>query len=223
MEAKKVRRRIFSIPRKSKPYGRLIRFQTSKIPKVYYFYLFGKNLNLKLKLGVLLISILAIVYSFGPPEQGPKVDTNAKIKAVFIYNFTRYIEWPSDYQAGEFTIGILGENDALQQELTKMSKVKKVSNQSFSIRTYGSLTEVSNPHILYIPGENTSELNNVVTKLNGKSTLIVTEKPGMARQGSAINFVVDGNRQKFELNKSNVERHNLKVASALEKLAVLVN
>ena len=45
----------------------------------------------------------------------------------------------------------------------------------------------------------------------------------MAKKGSAINFVVEGNRQKFELNKSNVERHNLKVASALEKLAVLVN
>tara|TARA_B100000508_G_C11456496_1_gene277005 strand:- start:216 stop:716 length:501 start_codon:yes stop_codon:yes gene_type:complete len=166
---------------------------------------------------------MLIISAFGPDMQGSKVDTNAKIKAVFIYNFTRYIEWPTDYQSGEFTIGILGENEALVQELTKMSKVKKVSNQSFSIRTYSSLSDINNPHILYIPDNNTSTLTNVVTKLTGKSTLIVTEKPGMAKQGSAINFVVEGNRQKFELNKSNVERHNLKVASALEKLAVLVN
>lgn len=164
-----------------------------------------------------------VVSAFSPTVQGPKVDTNAKIKAVFIYNFTRYIEWPSDYQTGEFTIGILGQNDALVQELTKMSKVKKVSNQSFSIRSYTSLSDINNPHILYIPDDNTGELTKVVTKLNGKSTLIVTERPGMAKKGSAINFVVEGNRQKFELNKSNVERHNLKVASALEKLAVLVN
>ena len=45
----------------------------------------------------------------------------------------------------------------------------------------------------------------------------------MAKQGSAINFVIVGSRQKFELNKSNVEKHNLKVASTLENLAVLVN
>jgi len=194
-----------------------------RITKVYYFYLLRNILVLNRKLTVLLVLLMLIISAFGPDMQGSKVDTNAKIKAVFIYNFTRYIEWPTDYQSGEFTIGILGENEALVQELTKMSKVKKVSNQSFSIRTYSSLSDINNPHILYIPDNNTSTLTNVVTKLTGKSTLIVTEKPGMAKQGSAINFVVEGNRQKFELNKSNVERHNLKVASALEKLAVLVN
>ena len=45
----------------------------------------------------------------------------------------------------------------------------------------------------------------------------------MAKQGSAINFVIVGSRQKFELNKTNVTKHNLKVASTLEKLAVIVN
>ena len=45
----------------------------------------------------------------------------------------------------------------------------------------------------------------------------------MALQGSAINFVIVGSHQKFELNKANVSKHNLKVASILENLAVLVN
>ena len=45
----------------------------------------------------------------------------------------------------------------------------------------------------------------------------------MARQGSAINFVIVESRQKFELNKNTVTKHNLKVASTLERLAVLVN
>lgn len=151
------------------------------------------------------------------------VDTNAKIKAVFIYNFTKYIEWPAADQVGEFKIGILGENPPLFTELDKMSKVKKVANRSFSIKTYSSINEVDKPHILYIPEDSTEMLQAAVKKLNGKSTLIVTEKAGLAKQGSAINFVIVGNRQKFELNKANVSKHNLKVASALENLALLVN
>jgi len=172
----------------------------------------------------LLLSVTLIaVYSFTLNSDAQKVDTNAKIKAVFIYNFTKYIEWPSDYQSGEFTIGILGENEALYQELTKMSKVKKVANQSFSIKKYDNLNEVKSPHILYIPEDSSSMLARAVSKLKGKSTLIVTEEPGLAKKGSSINFIVEGNRQKFELNKQTTKSHNLKIASTLENLAVIVN
>ena len=152
-----------------------------------------------------------------------KTDTNAKIKAVFIYNFTKYIEWPSEDQADEFKIGILGENAPLYFELDKMSKLKKVANKSFTINSFESLKDIGQPHILYIPADKTELLKEAVLKLKGKSTLIVTEKPGMALQGSAINFVIVGSHQKFELNKANVSKHNLKVASILENLAVLVN
>lgn len=182
-----------------------------------------KNDFVKRIISILFCVTLFITYSFKANYSAQKVDTNAKIKAVFIYNFTKYIEWPSDYRSGEFTIGILGDNEALFLELEKMSKVKKVANQTFSIRKYGSINEVKGPHILYIPIDSSSELNQAVSKLKNKSTLIVTEKPGLAQRGSSINFIIEGNRQKFELNKSTTESHNLKVASTLENLAVLVN
>lgn len=177
-----------------------------------------------MKKGV-IISLLFFAFcatAFTPGYSPSNPDTNAKIKAVFIYNFTKYIEWPENYKTGEFTIGILGENDALFKELNQMSKVKKVANQTFSIKSYSQIGDVSNPHILYIPADSAEALSKAVDKLKGKSTLIVTEKPGMAKKGSAINFVIVGNRQKFELNKNTAEKHNLKVASTLEKLAVLV-
>ena len=195
----------------------------SIVPKVYYFYKLTdcKVLRKFSFISFLLISLISM--SFSPDSSSQKVDTNAKIKAVFLYNFTKYIEWPSDYQTGEFTIGILGENEALYSELDNMSKVKKVANRSFSIRSFSKSNELDNPHILYIPKDNSSAISSALAKLKGKSTLIVTEAPGLAQEGAAINFIIVGNRQKFELNKSNVEKHNLKVASTLENLAVLVN
>lgn len=172
---------------------------------------------------IILVTVLPIVTAFTPSASSQKVDTNAKIKAVFIYNFTKYIEWPENYKSGEFTIGILGDSQALFNELDKMSKVKKVNNQSFSIKSIEEVSNLGNPHILYIPEDSTDQLNKALSQLKGKSTLVITEKPGLAKQGAAINFIVVGNRQKFELNKNTIETRNLKVASVLEQLAVLVN
>jgi hypothetical protein len=174
----------------------------------------------------ILISVLILfcgLTAFTPENSAQNKDTRAKIKAVFIYNFTKYIEWPESSKGKEFTIAILGENVGLYNELNQMSKMKKVGNQSFSIKTFKSLEEVQDPNILYIPSDSTDDLAKAANKLMGKSTLIVTEKPGMAQKGSTINFIIEGNRQKFELNKANAEKHNLKIASSLEKLAVLVN
>lgn len=178
---------------------------------------------LKRIVSIILVAVFSIGTAFSPSKSNQKVDTNAKIKAVFIYNFTKYIEWPEDYKSGEFTIGILGENEALFQELDQMSKVKKVNNQTFSIQNIEDPASLGNPHILYIPEDSTEELNQALSKLKGKSTLVITEKPGLAKQGAAINFIIVGNRQKFELNKANIEQRNLKVASVLENLAVPVN
>jgi hypothetical protein len=176
------------------------------------------------KLLTLLTLLLILVFpAFTPANQGGKVDTNAKIKAVFIYNFTKYIEWPTDYQAGDFTIAILGSNESLFQELTNMSKVKKVANQPFTIKVIDNASQIGKAHIVYIPEDNIGLVGKALSTVKGKSTLIVTESPGYAKKGAAINFTIASGRQKFELNKSTAQQHNLKVSSTLENIAVLVN
>jgi len=172
---------------------------------------------------ILTLLLIAALPSFTPDNEAPKVDTNAKIKAVFIYNFTKYIEWPSDYQSGDFTIAILGDNSSLYQELSNMSKVKKVANRPFTIKSISSPDQIGKSHIVYIPKDNSTLVAKALTKLKGQSTLVVTESPGYALKGATINFMIAGGRQKFELNKSTAVQHNLKVSSTLENIAVLVN
>jgi hypothetical protein len=58
--------------------------------------------------------------------------------------------------------------------------------------------------------------------VKSKSTLIVTDKAGMAKKGAAINFIYADNKQKFELNKSNIEKYDLKVSQSLVKLSIEV-
>ena len=148
--------------------------------------------------------------------------SNAKIKATFLYNFTKYIDWPEKYKEGNFVIGILGTS-TFYNDLTTLLSTKTVGSQKFEIKSYTDVKSVAGVcHILFVPIENSAILPDILKKMKGKSTLIVTEKSGLAKQGSAINFVVENNKQRFELNKMNTTKYNLKVSSTLEALAIKV-
>jgi hypothetical protein len=149
-------------------------------------------------------------------------EVNAKIKAIYIYNFTKYIEWPTTYREGNFVIAIVGSNSALLNELSKMANSKTVGNQKFEIRNISSCNIADKYNIVYVSSDNSGQLTDVINKVKGKSTLIVTDKPGLAKQGSGINFFIDGSKQKIELNKANIEKYKLKVASTLVEMAIAV-
>ncbi|TAL61231.1 MAG: YfiR family protein [Bacteroidetes bacterium] len=156
-----------------------------------------------------------------PVFQDPN-NSNSKIKATFIYNFTKYIDWPEKYKEGNFVIGVLGTT-AFYNDLTALLTKKSVGKQTFEIKSYTGSESVSGVcHILFITAENSAQLPDVLKRMKGKSTLIVTEKTGMAKQGSGINFVVENNKQRFELNKTNIEKYNMKVSSTLASLAIAV-
>jgi hypothetical protein len=143
---------------------------------------------------------------------------------MFLYNFTKYIEWPQEYKQGDFVIGILGGGaDNLKKELAKLASTKKAGIQNIVIKTFGSVAEIEKCHMLFIPETKSSLLEDASMKCKKTSTLIVTEKDGLAKKGSAINFVVKDNKQNFELNKGNIEKYNLNVSSSLLSLAIQVN
>ena len=149
-------------------------------------------------------------------------DTNAKIKAIYIYNFTKYIEWPKEYRETSFVIGVLGDSP-LFTELDRMSSTKQVFGQPIEVKKFADANALQKCHILYIPKGCSVPFSSVVAKVKPFSTLLVTDTEGMAQKGSAINFVVMQNRQKFELNQANAVKYNLKVSNSLEALAILVN
>jgi hypothetical protein len=168
------------------------------------------------KIVVILISLLILSSGF---KIG--VDTNSKMKAIFIMNFTKLIEWPVSYREGNFVVGVIGDSP-LYTELTKMAKTKKVANQSLEIKKFPAVQDIKKCHILFVSENKSQHITSVVKKVKPNSTLIITSKQGLVDRGSGINFIVKNNRQKFELNKKNVESYSLKVSSNLEALAFTV-
>ncbi len=173
------------------------------------------------KLLFILIGFLALsadIVKF--PFIYQREDTNAKIKAVFLYNFTRYFEWPN--KSGSFIITIVGEdnqNQNLIAELNKVAASKMVGNQKIEIKGVREIKEVDHAHILFLHTDKSNHLADAIAKYKGKGTLIITEKAGLAKVGAAINFIVEENKQKFELNEASASKAGLKISSALRNLA----
>jgi hypothetical protein len=148
-----------------------------------------------------------------------KDDTNAKIKAVYIYNFTRYFEWPSDKREGNFIISTVGSNTGLTSELQKLAEKKMVGNQKIELKSATTLSDAGQCNIVYLIGDNSTLLKDAVTKYKGKGTLVICEKSGMAKAGAVINFIIDDNKQTFELNTASATKVGLKVSGNLKDLA----
>ncbi len=170
----------------------------------------------------MLFSIIFLT-SWLSPDYDPSEKANAKIKTIYIYNFTKYIEWPNAYKEGKFVIGVLGNNSSLYDELNKMAESKMVGTQKIEIRNLTNIDLAAECHIIYVLTPNSDQLKDIIQKLKGKCGLIITDKPGMAKQGAGINFVVLDNKQKIELNKTNIEKYKLKVASTLIDMAITIN
>lgn len=153
-----------------------------------------------------------------------QINSNAqteKIQAILIYNFiSKYVEWPAAYKSGDFVIGVLG-NSPIAAELNNIAAAKTVGSQKIVVQKYSSASEITKCNAIYIADSRTGDLGSVISKVG--NTLIITNKDGAARKGSAINFVIVDNKQKFELNKGNATSKGLKVSPELEKLAIIVN
>lgn len=86
-------------------------------------------------------------------------------KALFMYNFTKDIEWPSAYTQGDFVIGVLGSSPIIA-ELEKIAQKKKVGNQPIVVKQFSSANSISKCNMIYLPPNKSSQLSAVIAKLS---------------------------------------------------------
>ncbi|MBN2486573.1 MAG: YfiR family protein [Bacteroidales bacterium] len=144
-----------------------------------------------------------------------------KAQAMFIYNFSRLIEWPGNYKTGPFVIGVMGTSATLT-ELENYTLNKTVGTQSIIVKKFNTPAEIGICHILFVPFAKTKSLAEVVQALGGKSTLLIAEKNGAIDEGAAINFVIVGDKLKFEVKPSSADSKQIKMSSKLNEMAFKV-
>ena len=137
-----------------------------------------------------------------------------KFKALFMYNFTKYIEWPQNKQSGDFVIGVIG-NPAIVGELNAIAQRKTVGSQAIKIKEISASDEVTKMHIVYVAESKSADAADIAGKVKGKGVVLITDKPGLAQSTSGINYIKKDGKQSFEVNQNHLNEFGVKVSSQL--------
>jgi hypothetical protein len=167
-----------------------------------------------MKKGILFVAFLLVGVGFGYSQ----VSSVSQAQTLFIYNFSRLIQWPAGSASGEFVIGVVGDNEVYNSLVAYVTN-KKVGTQTIAVKKFDDPQSVTRCHIVFVGDGKVSRLNEIVGKLQGSNSLIITERKGMVNSGSAIDFFMDQDKLKFVMNSDNAEKYNLTVSKSLEDMA----
>jgi len=143
------------------------------------------------------------------------------VKAAFIYNFARFIEWTPWHKNGEnpfFSIGVLGEEpfgNALDDTFTD----KTIAGSHVRIMRAGNLQALMDCQILFISQSEQSRVDKILNALNDRQILTIADFPGFAEAGGIIELRVEENRVRFLINQKTAVDAGLKISSKLLNLA----
>jgi hypothetical protein len=146
-----------------------------------------------------------------------------EVKAAFLYNFARYVEWPPGaVPAGQpFVIAVLG-HDPFGPALDAVLRGRTIRDRPLAVRRLARLDEMETAQVLFIARSEGDEVARILRRLEGQPVLTVGEEPDFAQQGGVVRFRVDQDRVGFEINIDSAERAGLKMSSQLLKLARIV-
>lgn len=177
-----------------------------------------------LAIGRLAILItLAVVVP--PPARAAAQELNEyQVKAAFLYNFARFVEWPNN--AGldpnaPIIIGILGR-DPFGGEIDRAIEGKSVNGHRLEIKRFSTLEGYQTCHILFVSSSERNNLPRILATLAKHSVLTVSETDRFAHIGGIINFITIEHRIRFEINQAAAERVGLKISSKLLSLGKIV-
>jgi len=146
-------------------------------------------------------------------------------KALYLFNFAKYTEWPKQAFADDnapFVLGILGK-DPFHADID-IIKGKTIKGRKLVVRYFDFIQEVTNCHLLFICASETNNLTQVLQAVEHLSILTISEADGFIEQSGMINLVAEQKTAgsqvvAFEINQAAAEKANLKLDTQLLKLA----
>jgi hypothetical protein len=176
----------------------------------------------KLERAVVAALVLGAAVTRAQPE--PPSPTEYEVKAAFLYNFTRFVEWPPEGlrdPGAPFVIAIVGR-DPFGAVLDETVAGKTAGGRPIEVRRVPRVEEARDAQIVFVSSAERSNIAAILKELDRPGILTVGDTDGFAMRGGAINFTMQARKVRFEINPAVTEQAGLKVSSQLLKLATLV-
>jgi hypothetical protein len=176
--------------------------------------------------GVLLQRVIAVVVWLifaGSSALGQHKPSEYQVEAAYLYNFGRFVEWPARgaTQTGSFTICVLGE-DPFGQLLDATLAGETIGAQRVAARRISSPQMSADCQVLFISSSEANRLNKIIEALDKSAVLTVSDIPQFSQHRGMIQFVLEENRIRFEVNLTATQHAGLTLSSELLKVATAV-
>ena len=176
--------------------------------------------------------LLLVAWNVGPAMLPAQEDVESmasrehRIKAAYLYQFGRYVEWPAKAFASAeapFVIGVL-QNDPLIPALDQIARIKRVQDRPMEIRRFPSAADIRACNLLHLPASLAPETQaEVIRKMLGNGTLLVGDGPSFLERGGAMQFAVEENRIRVVISRKAAERAGLTISAKLLQVARVVD
>jgi hypothetical protein len=178
---------------------------------------------------ILVVALVAVVAAAVAGVPGPLLaaDPSAaasleqQVKIAFLYNFAKFVEWPKGaFASGSapLIVGVLG-SDAFCLELERDLKGRSVGVRPIKVRRLTSIEEARTVQILFVGTAGGPEIKRVLALIASTPVLTVADMPRFAARGGMINFTLEENKVRFEINVAAARRAGLKISSKLLNVA----
>ncbi len=149
--------------------------------------------------------------------------SEAEVKAAFVFNFGKFVEWPASAFAenAAIIICVLG-NESFARTLRSIIGDKTLHERTLEVDWLTELEQAERCHILFIDASWEAQLPEVLRALDGRSTLTIGDRETAAPAGTIISFKMEQTKVRFIVNSQAADRAGLKISSQLLKLAVEV-
>jgi len=171
--------------------------------------------------GLCLVLLIAVL---GWPVRAGAEPSEYQVKAVFLYNFSHFVEWPPQAlgaAASPFTICVVG-GDPFEGQLDDAIRGERIAEHPIAVRRMRDLDAGSACQVVFIARSESAQLDQIVAALDHRNVLTVSELDGAAQRGVMIQFVNENNHVKLRINADAARAAGLVVSSKLLRLAEIV-
>lgn len=182
-----------------------------------------KVLTKRVFLFLLLLSFLTLNNITSAQQQGALPEY--QVKAVFLYNFAQFVEWPAKAfpeTNAPLVIGILGD-DPFGNYLDETVKGEKVNEHPLDVKRFRSVSEIKTCHILFITTSEKDKLKGIFEGLQSRNILTVSDVPNFTKQGGMVKFFTEKSKTRIRINLEATKTADLTISSKLLRLADIVN
>lgn len=143
-----------------------------------------------------------------------------QVKAVFLSNFARFIEWPPGVlePGSDVVIGVLGA-DPFGLYLDDVLRDQKVNGSALTVRRYESVEQIEQCHVLFVSGSEGVHAAEILARLRGRPILTVCDTRVFARHGAMVHLIMDDRRVRLRINLEAARREGLLISAKLLRTA----